>query len=65
VIKLLATVAGKKIQAKYEPARSGDILHSQADISLAKKVLGYEPRVGFEEGLKRTWEWYSAAFAKT
>jgi nucleoside-diphosphate-sugar epimerase len=62
VVKMLATVTGQKIQAKYEPARSGDILHSQADISLAKKVLGYEPRVGFEEGLKRTWEWYRAAF---
>jgi nucleoside-diphosphate-sugar epimerase len=64
VLKMLERVTGKKIQAKYEPARSGDILHSQADISLAKKVLGYEPRVGFEEGLKRTWEWYSAAFGK-
>jgi len=64
VLNMLEKVTGKKIQAKYEPARSGDILHSQADISLAKKVLGYEPRVGFEEGLKRTWEWYSAAFGK-
>ena len=64
VLELLANVTGNKIQARYEPARSGDILHSQADISLAKKVLGYDPRVGFEEGLKRTWEWYSAAFGK-
>jgi nucleoside-diphosphate-sugar epimerase len=64
VVKMLEKVTGKKIQAKYEPARSGDILHSQAEISLAKKVLGYEPRVGFEEGLKRTWEWYRAAFGK-
>ena len=31
---------------------------SQADISLARKVLGYEPRVGFEEGLRRTLQWY-------
>jgi len=64
VVKMLEKVTGKKTQAKYEPARSGDILHSQADISLAKKVLGYEPRVGFEEGLQRTWEWYRTAFGK-
>ena len=64
VVKLLEKVTGKKVQVKYEPARGGDILHSQADVSLAKKVLGYEPRVGFEEGLKRTWEWYSAAYGK-
>ena len=64
VLKLIEKITGKKISAKYDPPRSGDILHSQADISLARKVLGYEPRVGFEEGFRRTWEWYSAAFGK-
>jgi UDP-N-acetylglucosamine/UDP-N-acetyl-alpha-D-glucosaminouronate 4-epimerase len=64
VLKLLEKITGKKIQAKYEPARTGDILHSQADISLARKVLGYEPRVHFEEGLRRTWDWYSSAYGK-
>jgi nucleoside-diphosphate-sugar epimerase len=64
VVRQLEKVTGKKIQAKYEPPRSGDILHSQADISLARKVLGYEPRVRFEEGLKRTWEWYRAEYGK-
>jgi nucleoside-diphosphate-sugar epimerase len=64
VIKLLEKITGKKIQAKYEPARTGDILHSQADISLARKVLGYEPRVHFEEGLRRTWDWYKSAYGR-
>jgi UDP-N-acetylglucosamine/UDP-N-acetyl-alpha-D-glucosaminouronate 4-epimerase len=62
VLKLLDKITGKKIRAKYDPPRSGDILHSQADISLARKVLGYEPRVPFEEGLKRTWDWYKGAY---
>ncbi|MGH9717302.1 MAG: SDR family oxidoreductase [Candidatus Acidiferrales bacterium] len=62
VLKILQTVTGKKIRAKYEPPRTGDILHSQADISLARKVLGYEPRVLFEEGLRRTWDWYKSAY---
>ena len=57
-------ITGKKIEAKYDPPRGGDILHSQADISLARKMLGYEPRVHFEDGLKRTWEWYKAAYGK-
>jgi nucleoside-diphosphate-sugar epimerase len=65
VLKQLEKVSGKKIQAKYEPPRSGDILHSQANISLARKILGYEPLVHFEEGLKRTWEWYKAAYGGT
>ncbi len=62
VLRLLEKITGKKIQAKYDPPRTGDILHSQADILLARKILGYEPRVLFEEGLKRTWDWYKAAY---
>jgi nucleoside-diphosphate-sugar epimerase len=33
-------------------------LHSQADITEARKVLGYDPKIDFEEGLRRTWDWY-------
>lgn len=62
VVKLLQKITGKKICAKYEPPRNGDILHSQADISLARKVLGYEPSVLFEEGLRRTWDWYKSEY---
>src|SRR5271168_3484110 len=47
VLLELEAITGEKITAKYEPARSGDIRDSQADISLAKTVLGYEPRVQF------------------
>lgn len=43
--------------------RAGDIRDSQADVSLAKKVLGYAPLVMFEEGLKRMWDSYKAAYA--
>jgi nucleoside-diphosphate-sugar epimerase len=64
VLKLLEKISGKKIRAKYDPPRAGDIRDSQADISLARKVLGYEPRVLFEEGLQRTWEWYESAYGK-
>jgi UDP-glucose 4-epimerase len=64
VLKLLGEIAGKKIVAKYDPPRTGDIRDSQADISLAGKVLGYKPLVHFEEGLKRTWEWYKATYSK-
>ena len=64
VLKLLGKISGKKIEAKYEPPRAGDIRDSQADISLARKVLGYEPRVQFEEGLERTWAWYKSAYGK-
>jgi nucleoside-diphosphate-sugar epimerase len=65
VLKLLEKITGKEIRPKYDPPRNGDIRDSQADISLARKVLGYEPRVQFEEGLRRTWDWYKSAYANT
>jgi UDP-glucose 4-epimerase len=64
VLQQLGQITGKAITAKHEPERNGDIRDSQADISLARAVLGYEPKVMFEEGLRRTWEWYKANFGK-
>jgi nucleoside-diphosphate-sugar epimerase len=58
VVKLLEKITGQKIPTRYEAPRPGDIRDSQADITLARKMLGYEPRVLFEEGLRRTWDWY-------
>ncbi|MGO9125643.1 MAG: SDR family oxidoreductase [Terriglobales bacterium] len=55
VLKKLTQYSG---EAKYEAERAGDVKHSLADLSLAKKHLGYEPAVDFEEGLRRTIEWY-------
>jgi UDP-glucose 4-epimerase len=46
------------LPARYAPARGGDVRHSQADISLARRELGFEPAIDFEEGLRRTLEWY-------
>lgn len=60
-LALLGKISGKPVQARYEPPRTGDIRDSQADISLARTHLGYEPRVGFEEGLRRTFDWYRSA----
>ena len=42
----------------YGPEREGDIKHSLADITRAKSELGYQPLIGFSEGLRRTVEWY-------
>jgi UDP-glucose 4-epimerase len=63
-LKLLEKFSAKPIKPKYEAPREGDIRDSQADISLARKILGYDPKVGFEEGLRRTWEWYKSTHTK-
>lgn len=59
-LRLLEKFSGRAAQPTYAEPRQGDIRDSQADISLAREKLGYEPRVGFEEGLRRTWDWYCA-----
>jgi nucleoside-diphosphate-sugar epimerase len=57
-LSLLEKISGRPSRAKYAVPREGDIRDSQADIGLARKALGYQPSVSFEEGLKRTWEWF-------
>lgn len=56
--ELLKKMTGYSGNVKYAAERGGDIKHSLADITLATKALGYEPKVNFEEGLQRTVEWY-------
>jgi nucleoside-diphosphate-sugar epimerase len=56
----IADITGTEVQAHYAAQRSGDVPHSQADISLAREVLGYEPQVQLREGLTRTVEYYMA-----
>ena len=59
-LRLLEKFAGRAANANYTEPRLGDIRDSQADILLARKKLNFDPRIGFEEGLRRTWDWYSA-----
>ena len=65
VLAVLRKITGKLLEAKYEAPREGDIRDSQADISQARKFLGYEPQVGFEQGFQITFDWYRDSQAKT
>jgi UDP-glucose 4-epimerase len=56
--QILKKLTGYSGDVKYGPEREGDVKHSLADISSAEKHLGYKPLVNFEEGLRRTVEWY-------
>ncbi len=47
-----------RVAPLYEAERPGDILHSYADISAARKAFAFEPAVGFEEGLELTVRWF-------
>jgi nucleoside-diphosphate-sugar epimerase len=56
---------GASVEPAYEETRAGDVRDSQADITKARTILNYEPIVSFEEGLRRTVEWYRTAGAAT
>jgi nucleoside-diphosphate-sugar epimerase len=56
--RALQELTGYSGKPRYGPERGGDIKHSLADISKAEARLGYRPKVGFEEGLQKTVEWY-------
>jgi UDP-glucose 4-epimerase len=59
LLEVLKNITGRKeVQAEYREARVGDVRHSLADITQARELLGYEPRVGLEEGLRQTIEWW-------
>ena len=53
----LGDILGPLPTPTYGPARAGDVRDSQADIGKAERLLGYRPRVSFDEGLRRTVGW--------
>ncbi len=63
--RILKKLTGYNGEVQYGPGRAGDVKHSLADISKAEKYLGYKPLVHFEEGLKKTVEWYRTEMKTT
>lgn len=58
VVHTIRELLGKDIQPEYLPPRKGDIKHSLADVSRAKELIGYEPLVTFDDGVRRAIDWY-------
>ncbi|MBN1942707.1 MAG: SDR family oxidoreductase [Phycisphaerae bacterium] len=58
ILDQLRDLLGVDVKAEHKPMRRGDVMHSLADVSLARKTIGYEPKVYFEEGLQRAINWY-------
>jgi nucleoside-diphosphate-sugar epimerase len=63
--RVLADLFQFKEAPVFGPPRTGDIQDSLADISAAREAFGYQPQVGFAEGLRRTVAWYREQYAET
>ena len=64
LLELLNKLLGADVKPDFAPARIGDVRESQADITLARKLLGYEPQINFEEGLRRSIDYYRSIAGK-
>jgi len=58
LVDALNTIIGKNIKPKFLPVRPGDVFRTSADISRIQKKLNYRPVINFEEGLKKTVEYF-------
>jgi len=58
IVEAINRITEKSIKPAYGEPRQGDIKHSQAGIEKAKELMGYNPGIGFEEGLRNTVAWY-------
>ena len=56
---------GRKVTIEHTPPRSGDVRHTQASIEKAERLLHYHPTVGFEDGMRRTFEHLRAALGRS
>ena len=54
----LQALLGRPVERRHTPPRAGDVLHTQADVTRAKRLLGYTPLVGFDDGLQRTVDYF-------
>ncbi len=50
---------GCDVEPEHEETRAGDVRHSQADVSAAREMLGYQGKIDLDEGLRRTVQWYT------
>jgi UDP-glucose 4-epimerase len=58
ILEIVAGLTGTTPDPVHAPAREGDVRRTEADVSLTRRLLGYEPQVGIEEGLGRVVEWF-------
>ena len=60
IVARLETLLGRTLTRRHTPARTGDVAHTLADVSRAKRLLGYSPPVGFDAGFVRTVDYFRA-----
>jgi UDP-glucose 4-epimerase len=61
IITRLEALLGKRLERRHTPTRAGDVPHTLADVGKAKRLMGYSPLVNFDEGFRRTVEYFRSS----
>lgn len=64
LVAAVESIVGRKLERRHTPMRQGDVRKTQADISKARRLLGYKPKMGFEAGLRDTWAYFEGHYFK-
>jgi UDP-N-acetylglucosamine/UDP-N-acetyl-alpha-D-glucosaminouronate 4-epimerase len=65
ILAIVAALTGTTPKPQHTPSREGDVRRTEADVSLARRLIGYEPKVDIEEGLRRTVAWFGQNLSPT
>jgi nucleoside-diphosphate-sugar epimerase len=58
IVSRLERLLGRALERRHAPSRAGDVPHTLADVDKAKRLMGYTARVDFDEGLRRTVDFF-------
>lgn len=61
LLDVMRTVTGRELDVRYEDFRAGEVRDTWCQIDKARRVLGFDPTTGLEQGLRETWQWFQAA----
>ena len=61
---MIINISGKEISKQYDPTAPQGVRGRNADITIAKKVLGWEPRISLEDGLRRSYDWIGSQYVE-
>ena len=64
ILEIIAGLTGATPEPEHTPPREGDVLRTEADVSLARRLIGYEPKVDIDEGLRRTVAWFLSSVGR-
>ena len=64
IVAKLEAIVGRRLERRHTPSRAGDVPHTLADVSKAKRLLGYAPLVDFDEGFRRTVEHFRSSLKR-